>query len=137
MNSKTVLPNILKVASNQCICLGTSIYNVPRFFAIFDLPTLTPLIKGHARFFFSRKKSSLPSDFLPASTAGRVDFLSYPFIIAYPFIREVRVPQWKTVLVVSSRAFSLSTPTFSLSTPVENSEATWKKAKKMQLQMYK
>ena len=33
------------------------------------------------------------------------------------------LPQWKTVLFVSSRAFSLSTP-------VENSEATWKKATK-------
>ena len=40
------------------------------------------------------------------------------------------LPQWKTVLFVSSRAFSLSTPTFLLSTPVENSEATWKKARK-------
>ena len=29
---------------------------------------------------------------------------------------------WKTVLFVTSRAFSLSTPTFLLSTPVENSE---------------
>ena len=37
---------------------------------------------------------------------------------------------WKTVLFVSSRAFSLSTPTFSLSTPVDNSEAKWKKATK-------
>jgi hypothetical protein len=37
---------------------------------------------------------------------------------------------WKTVLIVSSRAFWLSTPTFSLSTPVDNSEATWKKATK-------
>ena len=34
------------------------------------------------------------------------------------------------MLFVSSRAFSLSTPTFLLSTPVENSEATWKKATK-------
>jgi hypothetical protein len=34
------------------------------------------------------------------------------------------------VLFVSSRAFSLSTPTFLLSTPAENSEATWKKATK-------
>ena len=34
------------------------------------------------------------------------------------------------ILLSSSRAFSLSTPTFSLSTPVENSEATWKKATK-------
>ena len=40
------------------------------------------------------------------------------------------LPLWKTVLFVSSRAFSLSTPTFLLSTPVENSEATWKKATK-------
>ena len=36
------------------------------------------------------------------------------------------LPLWKTVLFVSSRAFSLSTPPFLLSTPVENSEATWK-----------
>ena len=28
-----------------------------------EVPTLTSLIKGHARLFFSRKKSSLPSDF--------------------------------------------------------------------------
>ena len=40
------------------------------------------------------------------------------------------LPLWKTVLFVSSRAFSLSTPTFSLSTPVDNSEAKWKKATK-------
>ena len=40
------------------------------------------------------------------------------------------LPLWKTVLFVSSRAFSLSTPTFLLFTPVENSEATWKKATK-------
>ena len=40
------------------------------------------------------------------------------------------LPLWKTVLFVSSRAFSLSTPTFLLSTPVDNSEATWKKATK-------
>ena len=39
---------------------------------------------------------------------------------------------WKTVLFVSSRAFSMSTPTFSLSTPVDKSEATWKKRYKMQ-----
>ena len=36
----------------------------------------------------------------------------------------------KDILLSSSRAFSVSTPTFSLSTPVENSEATWKKATK-------
>ena len=40
------------------------------------------------------------------------------------------LPLWKTVLFVSSRAFLLSTPTFLLSTPVENNEATWKKATK-------
>ena len=40
------------------------------------------------------------------------------------------LPLWKTVLFVSSRAFSLSTPTYLLSTPVDNSEATWKKATK-------
>ena len=40
------------------------------------------------------------------------------------------LPLWKTVLFVSSRAFSLPTPTFSLSTPVDNSEARWKKATK-------
>ena len=40
------------------------------------------------------------------------------------------LPLWKTVLFVSSRAFSLSTPAFLFSTPMENSEATWKKATK-------
>ena len=46
------------------------------------------------------------------------------------------LPLWKTVLFVSSRAFSLSTPTFLLSTPVENSEATWKKATKCNKSLY-
>ena len=37
----------------------------------------------------------------------------------------------KNILLSSSRAFQLSTPTFLLSTPVDNSEATtWKKATK-------
>ena len=40
------------------------------------------------------------------------------------------LPLWKTVLFVSSRAFLLSTPPFLFSTPVEESEATWKKATK-------
>ena len=40
------------------------------------------------------------------------------------------LPLWKTVLFVSSRAFLLSTPIFLFSTPVEESEATWKKATK-------
>ena len=47
------------------------------------------------------------------------------------------LPLWKTVLFVSSRAFSLSTPTFSLSTPVDNSEAAWKKATKCNKQYFK
>ena len=38
------------------------------------------------------------------------------------------LPLWKTVLFSSSRVFQLSTPTFQLSTPIENSEASWKKA---------
>ena len=42
----------------------------------------------------------------------------------------------KTILLSSSRAFSLSIPTFLLSTPVENSEATWKKNYKMQKMSY-
>ena len=46
------------------------------------------------------------------------------------------LPLWKTVLFVSSRAFLLSTPTFLLSTPVENSEATWKKATKCNKHYY-
>ena len=46
------------------------------------------------------------------------------------------LPLWKTVLFVSSRAFSLSTPPFLLSTPVENSEATWKKATKCNKYIY-
>ena len=46
------------------------------------------------------------------------------------FYIEIRVKYEKNILLSSSRAFSLSTPTFLLSTPVENSEATWKKATK-------
>ena len=46
------------------------------------------------------------------------------------------LPLWKTVLFVSSRAFLLSTPTFLLSTPVDNSEATWKKATKCNKKEY-
>ena len=53
-------------------------------------------------------------------------------LFSFPALLELFrcLPLWKTVLFVSSRAFSLSTPTYSLSTPVENSEATWKKATK-------
>ena len=47
------------------------------------------------------------------------------------------LPQWKTVLFVSSRAFSLSTTAFLLSTSLDNSEATWKKATKCNKQHYK
>ena len=43
---------------------------------------------------------------------------------------KLDLPLWKTVLFVSSRAFLSSTPTFLFSTPMENSEATWKKATK-------
>ena len=43
---------------------------------------------------------------------------------------------WKNILLSSSRAFSLSTPTFSLCTPVDNSEATWKKATKCSKQIW-
>ena len=42
----------------------------------------------------------------------------------------------KIILLSSSRAFSLSTPPFLLSTPVENSEATWKKATKCNKQSF-
>ena len=52
-------------------------------------------------------------------------------LFCFPALELFRcLPLWKTVLFVSSRAFLLSTPTFLLSTPVENSEATWKKATK-------
>ena len=47
------------------------------------------------------------------------------------------LPLWKTVLFVSSRAFLLSTPTFLFSTPMENSEATWKKATKCNKRKFK
>ena len=43
------------------------------------------------------------------------------------FYIEIRLKYKKNILLSSSRAFSLSTPTFSLSTAVDNSEATWKK----------
>jgi hypothetical protein len=42
----------------------------------------------------------------------------------------------KQILLSSSRAFSLSTPTFPLSNPVDNSEATWKKVTKCNKQSY-
>ena len=47
-----------------------------------------------------------------------------------------RLPLWKTLLFVSSRVFSLPNPTLLLSTPVENSEATWKKATKCNKQRF-
>ena len=46
------------------------------------------------------------------------------------FYIEIRLKYEKIILLSSSRAFSLSTPTFPLSTPVDNSEVTWKKATK-------
>ena len=45
-------------------------------------------------------------------------------------------PIWKTVLFVSSGAFSLSTPTFSLSTSGDNTKATQKKATKCNKLIY-
>ena len=51
-------------------------------------------------------------------------------LFCFPALELFRLPLWKTVLFVSSRAFLLSTPTFLFSTPVEKSEATWKKATK-------
>ena len=51
-------------------------------------------------------------------------------IFGWCFYIEFRLKYEKVILLSSSRAFSLSTPTFSLSTPVENSEATWKRATK-------
>ena len=39
------------------------------------------------------------------------------------FYIKIRLKYEKNILLSSSKAFSLSTPTFSLSTPVENSEA--------------
>ena len=46
------------------------------------------------------------------------------------FYIEIRLRYGKNILLSSSRAFSLSTPTFLLSTLYKNSEATWKKATK-------
>ena len=51
-------------------------------------------------------------------------------IFGWYFYIEIRLKYEKNILLSSSRAFSLSTPTSLLSTPVENSEATWKKATK-------
>ena len=51
-------------------------------------------------------------------------------IFGWYFYIEIRLKYEKNILLSSSRAFSLSTPTFSLSTPVENNEATWKKVTK-------
>ena len=57
--------------------------------------------------------------------------LKYEKIFCCPALELFHcLPLWKTLLFVRSRAFSLSTPTLLLSTPVENSEATWKKAAK-------
>ena len=50
-------------------------------------------------------------------------------IFGWYFYIEIRLKYEKNILL-SSRPFSLSTPTFLFSTPVENSEATWKKATK-------
>ena len=51
-------------------------------------------------------------------------------IFGWYFYIEIRLKSEKKILLSSSRAYSLSPPTFLLSTPVENSEATLKKATK-------
>ena len=51
-------------------------------------------------------------------------------IFGWYFYIEIRLKFERNILLSTSRAFSLSTPTFSLSIPVDNSEATWKKATK-------
>ena len=51
-------------------------------------------------------------------------------IFGWYFYIEIRLKYEKNILLSSSRAFSLSTPTFSFSTPLDNSEATWKRATK-------
>ena len=51
-------------------------------------------------------------------------------IFGWYFYIEIRLKYEKLILLFSSRAFSLSTPTFSFSTPVDHSEATWKIATK-------
>ena len=56
-------------------------------------------------------------------------------IFGWYFYIEIRLKYERNILLSSSRAFSLSTPTFSLSIPVDNSEATWKKATKCNKQI--
>ena len=52
------------------------------------------------------------------------------------FYIEIRLKYEKIILLSSSRALSLSTPTFSLSTPVDSSEATWKKLQNAKKDLY-
>ena len=51
----------LSFEGNYVISTGRQIPGGTKSFS--SCTTLTSLIKGHARLFFSRKKSSLPSDF--------------------------------------------------------------------------
>ena len=56
-------PNLI-VEEKLIFHAGYQVLNYPvRVNDPIELPTLTSLIKGHALLFFSRKKSSLPSDF--------------------------------------------------------------------------
>ena len=70
----------------------TYINHMPVYF----VHTLTALINPTR--WFSCNRLKLPSyPFFNLLLAGRVDFPSYPFIKAYPFIREVRVT-WKNCI---------------------------------------
>ena len=78
--------------------------------------------------FLSNKKLSFNQNVWRDHATMQQDVLLHFWVI---FLHLNQAEIWKkNILLSSSRAFSLSTPTFSLSTPVENSEATCKKATK-------
>ena len=57
-------------------------------------------------------------------------------IFGWHFYIEISLKHEENNLLSSSRAFSLSTSSFLFSTPVENSEATWKKATKWNKELF-
>ena len=77
--------------------------------------------------FLGNKKSSLNQNVWRDHATMQQDVLLHFWVI---FFIKIRLKYEKIILLSSSRAFSLSTPTFSLSTHVDYSEATWKKATK-------
>ena len=77
--------------------------------------------------FLGNKKSSLNQNVWRDHATMQQDVLLHFWVI---FFIKIRLKYEKIILLSSSRAFSLSTPTFLFSTPVDNSEATWKKATK-------